>query len=75
MNIAKRINKALWFSNSEYSFLTSRVVARCVSSGSLQFSIIYDKAEVVELADAPGSGSGGRNPVGVRIPPSAPLFQ
>ncbi len=30
------------------------------------------KAEVVELVDTPGSGSGGGNFVGVRLPPSAP---
>ncbi len=31
-------------------------------------------AEVAELADAPGSGSGGRKAVRVRVPPSAPFF-
>ena len=31
-------------------------------------------AEVVELVDAPVSGTGGRKPVGVRVPPSAPSF-
>lgn len=29
-------------------------------------------AEVAELVDAPGSGSGGRKPVGVRVSSSAP---
>ena len=32
------------------------------------------KAEVVELVDAPVSGTGGLKPVGVQIPPSAPFF-
>jgi hypothetical protein len=32
------------------------------------------KAEVAELADALGSGSSGSNPVGVRIPSSAPFL-
>ena len=31
-------------------------------------------AEVVELADALVSGTSGSNPVGVRLPPSAPIF-
>ena len=34
--------------------------------------INFAGAEVVELADTPDSGSGGGNPVGVQIPPSAP---
>ena len=33
----------------------------------------YRSAEVAELADAPGSGSGGSNSVRVQIPPSAPF--
>ena len=32
------------------------------------------QAEVAELADAPGSGPGGGNTVGVRLPTSAPSF-
>jgi hypothetical protein len=31
-------------------------------------------AEVAEVVDAPGSGSGGRKPVGVRVSSSAPNF-
>ncbi|MBP2678423.1 MAG: hypothetical protein H6Q82_1488, partial [Deltaproteobacteria bacterium] len=31
------------------------------------------RAEVAELADAPDSGSGVGNHVGVQIPPSAPV--
>jgi hypothetical protein len=31
------------------------------------------RAEVAELVDAPGSGSGGRKPVGVRVSSSAPM--
>ena len=33
---------------------------------------MFTVAEVAELADALGSGSSRGNPVGVRIPPSAP---
>ncbi len=40
------------------------------------FAIIFffraGRAEVAELADAPDSGSGVGNHVGVQIPPSAP---
>ncbi len=40
------------------------------------FAIIFffraERAEVAELADAPDSGSGVGNHVGVQIPPSAP---
>ena len=31
------------------------------------------RAEVVELVDALRSGRSGSNPVGVRVPPSAPI--
>ena len=34
--------------------------------------IIFQKAEVAELADALGSGSSGRKAVRVQVPPSAP---
>ena len=34
-----------------------------------------EKAEVVELVDTLGSGSSGGDPVGVRVPPSAPGSQ
>jgi hypothetical protein len=35
----------------------------------------YDtRAEVVELVDALRSGRSGSNPVGVRVPPSAPYY-
>jgi hypothetical protein len=37
------------------------------------FKVQY-RAEVVELVDAPVSGTGGRKPVGVQIPPTAPFF-
>jgi hypothetical protein len=33
------------------------------------------RAEVAELVDAPGSGSGGRKPVGVRVSSSAPIAE
>jgi hypothetical protein len=33
------------------------------------------RAEVVELVDALRSGRSGSNPVGVRVPPSAPYFK
>ncbi len=36
--------------------------------------IINSSAEVAELVDAPGSGSGGRKPVGVRVSSSAPTL-
>jgi hypothetical protein len=35
---------------------------------------IYRLAEVVKLVDAHGSGPCGLKPVGVRLPPSAPIF-
>ena len=39
------------------------------------FSIdLLENAEVAELADALDSGSSGRRPWGVQVPPSAPLF-
>ena len=38
---------------------------------SLQGLILI--AEVAELVDALGSGSSGGSPVGVRVPPSAPI--
>ena len=34
--------------------------------------ILLTRAEVVELVDALRSGRSGSNPVGVRVPPSAP---
>ena len=39
-------------------------------------ALCYDapRAEVVELADTLGSGSSGLTPVGVQIPPSAPIL-
>jgi hypothetical protein len=35
--------------------------------------ILLTRAEVVELVDALRSGRSGSNPVGVRVPPSAPV--
>ena len=37
-----------------------------------EWIIMSHSAEVAELVDAPGSGSGGRKPVGVRVSSSAP---
>ena len=37
-----------------------------------EWIIMAHSAEVAELVDAPGSGSGGRKPVGVRVSSSAP---
>ena len=36
--------------------------------------IVLTRAEVVELVDALRSGRSGSNPVGVRVPPSAPCL-
>jgi hypothetical protein len=36
--------------------------------------ILLTRAEVVELVDALRSGRSGSNPVGVRVPPSAPYL-
>ena len=36
--------------------------------------IVLTRAEVVELVDALRSGRSGSNPVGVRVPPSAPFL-
>ena len=36
--------------------------------------ILPPRAEVVELVDALASGASGSNPVGVRVPPSAPFL-
>jgi hypothetical protein len=36
--------------------------------------ILLTRAEVVELVDALRSGRSGSNPVGVRVPPSAPFL-
>ncbi len=36
--------------------------------------ILLTRAEVVELVDALRSGRSGSNPVGVRVPPSAPSY-
>ena len=44
----------------------------CLTSQGQWIKIVCDTAaDVVELADALGSGSSGRNPVGVQVPPSA----
>jgi hypothetical protein len=37
--------------------------------------LIKSSAEVAEVVDAPGSGSGGRKPVGVRVSSSAPTIK
>jgi hypothetical protein len=37
--------------------------------------ILLTRAEVVELVDALRSGRSGSNPVGVRVPPSAPYCE
>ena len=37
-------------------------------------AILWDDAEVAELADAPALGAGGRKAVGVRVPSSAEIF-
>ena len=36
---------------------------------------MFDRAEVVELADALDSGSSGRKAVGVQVPLPAPVFR
>ncbi len=46
--------------------LTSRAIL------FILFTRLFTSAEVVELVDALRSGRSGSNPVGVRVPPSAP---
>ena len=58
------VSRNILYEDPEKTFLTIR--------GFLFIMTTYTRAEVVELVDALRSGRSGSNPVGVRVPPSAP---
>ena len=67
-------NRPLNFCSSCLKFLLVKASAVVVYLQIVLRRYLEYIAEVVELVDSPGSGPGGRKPVGVRVPPSAFFF-